>query len=102
MAKVYNSAWSVKPLAVNFNRKEWRQDLGAYVRRKLFWDGTTRVSRSRRKTKDSNLVTKGIKTFEIYNNYGGCVRVDYQNNNEVLYTTHEEIIEKYFEERGLK
>lgn len=103
MPKVYNSTWKVKPLSINFNHKIWRQDLGAYVRSKLFWDGTTRVSRARTINKSTNLlITKGIKSFEIYNAYGGSVKVEFQNNNEVLHTTHEDLIKNYFLERGLK
>lgn len=102
MAKAYNSNWSVKPLSVNFNQKQWRQDFGAYVRDHLYWDAKVRVSRSRGIGKGPNLYTKGVKQFEVYNGVGGEVSVQYQNNNEVLYTTHEELLNKYFEERGFK
>ena len=101
MAKTYNSNWKTQRLEINFNQKQWRQDFGAFIREKLFWDGKTRVSRSRAKTKGPNLITKGIKTFEIYNSYSSVI-VEYQNNNEVLYTTHEELVKEYFKERGLK
>lgn len=102
MSKIYNSNWDVKPLLINFNQKQWRQDLGAYIRNKLFWDGTTRVSRAKSLTKGPNIITKGIKSFEIYNAYGGSVKVEFQNNNEILHTTHEALVKQYFEERGLK
>lgn len=102
MAKVYNSRWEAKPLIVNFNQKQWRQDFGAFVRSKLFWDGTTMVTRSRAKQKGPNLITKGIRTFEVYNGYGGSVKIEYQNENDVLYTTHEDLVKQYFEERNIK
>lgn len=102
MSKTYKSTWNVKPLIINFNYKMWRQDFGAYVRSKLFWDGTTRVSRARIKNKKNNYVTKGIKTFEVYNSYGGNVTVDFQNNNQIVYTTHEDLAKEYFKERGVK
>ena len=38
--------WYAQSLKVNFNYKEWRQDLAAFVRRKLFWDFAM-VSKSR-------------------------------------------------------
>lgn len=101
MGKVYNSKWKVTPLTVNFNQKQWRQDFGAFIRSKLFWDGTTLVTRSKAKSKGPNLITKGIRTFEVYNAYGGSVIVEYQNENEVLYTTHEDLIKQCFEERNI-
>ena len=73
MGKAYNSKWKVTPLTVNFNQKQWRQDFGAFIRSKLFWDGTTLVTRSKAKSKGPNLITKGIRTFEVYNAYGGSV-----------------------------
>ena len=102
MSKTYNTKWLVAPLTVNFNQKQWRQDLGAFIRSKLFWDGTTLVTRSKAKSKGPNLITKGIRTFEIYNaTYGRSVIVEYQNENEILYTTHEDLIKRYFEERNI-
>lgn len=68
---------------------------------KLYWDDTTLVTRSKAKSKGPNLITKGIRTFEVYNAYGGSVIVEYQNENEVLYTTHEDLIKQYFEERNI-
>lgn len=101
MSKAYNSRWSVKQLNVNFNQKQWRQDFGAYVKNKLFWRGLVLVTRSKAKSKTSNLKsTKGSKTFEVYNGYGGSVIVTYQKENEVLYTSHDELIEEYFEKRN--
>jgi hypothetical protein len=99
MAKVYNSRWEAKPLIVNFNQKQWRQDFAAFIRKKLFWDSTTMVTRSKAKTKGVNLITKGIKMFEVYNGYGGSIKVEYQNENEILYTTNPDLVNKYLEER---
>lgn len=62
---------------------------------------TSLVTRSKAKSKGPNLITKGIRTFEVYNAYGGSVIVEYQNENEVLYTTHEDLIKQYFEERNI-
>lgn len=100
--KTYNSNWNVKRLSVNFNQKQWRQDFGAFIRSKLFWDGTTRVSRAKAPSKGPNSITKGIKQFEVYNRYGGNVSIQFQNENEVLSTTHEDLVKEYFKERGLK
>jgi len=89
MAKIYNSNWIAKPLSVNFNHKQWRQ---------LFWTGITKVSRARVIEKDVNN-TIVIKQFEIYDTVGNQVQVKFKNNNEIINTTHEEIIKNYFEKR---
>lgn len=102
MSKIYNSNWDVKRLSVNFNQKQWRQDFGAFVRDHLFWGGAARVSRSRPVSRGINLYTKGVRQFEIYNGVGGEVRVQYQKNNEIVCTTHEDLVKQYFLERGLK
>ena len=103
MTKTYRSNWNVKELSVNFNQKQWRQDFGAYVRSKLFWFGDVRVSRARvEKGPSSYAKIKGVKCFEVYNNVGGAVVVHFQNENEIISTTHEDLVKNYFEERGLK
>ena len=103
MAKAYNTNWSVKELTINFNQKQWRQDFGAYVRDKLYWYGIVRVSRAKAdKGPDLYSKIKGAKTFEVYNDVGGAVVVHFQNNNEIIGSTHEELLQQYFQERGLK
>ena len=101
MRKANNSKWKVTPLTVNIKQKQWRQDFRAFIRNKLFWDGTTLVTRSKAKSKEHNLATKGIKTFEVYNAYGGSVKVEYQKENEILYTSHEELLKQYFAEKNI-
>lgn len=98
MAKIYNSNWIAKPLSVNFNHKQWRQDLAAFIKNQLFWTGITKVSRARVIEKDVNN-TIVIKQFEIYDTVGNQVQVKFKNNNEIINTTHEEIIKNYFEKR---
>ncbi len=56
--------WYAQSLNVNFNYKEWRQDLAAFVRRKLFWDFAM-VSKSRVVDLKSGFYSKGNKWFEI-------------------------------------
>lgn len=102
MAKAYNHKWTTKMLTVNFNQKQWRQDFGAFVRNKLFWDGTTMVTRSRGTNNGNKFITKGIRAFEVYNGYGGSVYVEYQNENEIITTSHEELLKEYLEGRLLK
>lgn len=68
MAKKYNSNWDAKRLVVSFNQKQWRQDFAAFVREKKFWS-ITRVTRSR--AISNNPLDRGIKSFEVYDRYGG-------------------------------
>lgn len=102
MAKVYNNKWKVKKLSINFNHKQWRQDFGAFVKSKFFWDGTTMVTRSKSTNNGVNISSKGEKQFTVYNAHGGEVKVVYKNENEILYTNQEELVKEYFEERGMQ
>ncbi len=99
--KKYNHNWETKPLTLNFNLKQWRQDLGYFIRAKKFWDGTTRITRSKAVGSSSNRFEKGVKQFEIYNAFGGNVIVKYQNCNEILYTNEPELVKNYKEFRGI-
>lgn len=100
MGKIYNSKWPVKKLIVNFNEKQWRQDFGEFVRQKLYWSGRTMVTRSRAKGKNVSIFSKGVKSFEVHNGYGENVIVEYQNQNQVLHTNREDLVNQYFKERG--
>ena len=77
MAKRYNSNWDAKRLVVSFNQKQWRQDFAAFVREKKFWS-MARVTRS--KAISNNPLDRGIKSFEVYDRYGGSVKVTYQGD----------------------
>lgn len=98
MAKRYNSNWDDKRLVVSFNQKQWRQDFAAFVREKKFWS-MARVTRS--KAISSNPLDRGIKSFEVYDRYGGSVKVTYQDDNKIIDSTDKELITKYLEERGM-
>lgn len=97
----YNNNWGAKKLTINFNQKQWRQDLAAYINEHLYWNGKVRVTRSRALEKNSNIYVKGRKQFSIYNNVGCEVRVTYDNENQIIKTTHQEIISNYFKERSI-
>lgn len=101
MARTYYSNHGVKRLDVNFNLKMWRQDIGDFIRRKKFWDGTTRVTKARAIPKGPNIVSKGVKSFSIYNAYGGSVDIQFQNTNELLYTNEPELVKEYLASRGI-
>ncbi len=98
MAKKYSSNWDAKRLIVSFNQKQWRQDFASFVREKKFWD-ITRVTRSR--SISNNPLDRGIKSFEVYNQYGGSVKVTYQDDNKIIDSTDDEIIRKYLQEKGV-
>lgn len=100
MARSYYSTWQVKSLAVNFNLKQWRQDIGEFIRSKKFWDGTTRVTRARTIPNNSDIVAKGVKQFKVYNAYGGEVIIQFQNNSELLYTNEIDLVNDYLKKRG--
>ena len=96
--KKYNSSWDAEKLEINFNQKQWRQDLAAFVRNKKYWF-SARVSRSRT-VEAKTTYNSSVKEFEVFDGYGGHIVVRYTNKNEVIYTSNEEIITMYFQERG--
>ena len=54
-------------MVVNFNQKQWRQDIASFIVNKLNWYDA-RVSRSK-KIDDSN-GTKEFEIFELYSEKG--------------------------------
>ena len=93
------NTWGAEKLTVNFSQKQWRQDFAEYVRRKKFWDGTTRVTKARLIPNTTDQVEKGIKEFTVYNAFGGEVVIQFQNLYEVLYTNEFDLVKSYLEER---
>lgn len=92
------STWQVEKINVNFNQKQWRQDLGEFIKSKKFWDGTTRVTRSKSVSKDS----AGCKRFSVYNAYGGEVVIQYQNLYEILYSNELDLVKSYLDKRHIE
>ena len=90
------SIWNAKKMVVNFNFKEWRQDFAAYVQEKKYWH-ETRVTRA--KVLDNKFYNKSIKNFEVFNRYGGSVKVSFKNKNEIIDSNEQELINQYLEER---
>ena len=96
MGRKYRNIWNAKKMTINFNLKEWRQDLAAYVREKKYWYDV-RVTKAR--SYDENFYNKGIKTFEIFNVYGGNIKVAFKDENKIIDSSDEELIKKYLEDR---
>ena len=96
--------WYAQSLKVNFNYKEWRQDLAAFVRRKLFWDFAM-VSKSRAVTLKSGFYSKGNKWFEIYDPRGNWLRIIYKNQSEIVAIEpanfNKNLIDEYFKLRNI-
>lgn len=99
MPRKYSSTYVTKKLEINFNLKMWRQDIGEFIRRKKFWDGTTRVSKAKRISNDK--VTKGIKSFKVYNGHGGEIEIQFKNMNRILNSNEDGLINEYLSSRGL-
>lgn len=98
MARKYNSNWNAKKMSVNFNEKQWRQDLAYFIVNKLYWY-KVRVSRSRAVSRKT--IDKGNKQFEIFDGYGGQVIVIYKNKCDLISSTHEELIKEYLHQKGV-
>lgn len=98
MAKKYNYSWNAKKISINFNEKQWRQDLAFFIKEKQFWD-ITKVTRS--KAINSNPLDRGIKSFEVYDQCGHSIKVIYKNEREIVSATDLDLIQKYFIERRI-
>lgn len=98
MARKINNNWPAKQMKINFNQKQWRQDLASFIHDKFFWPAT-RVTKSRvisgRRTADE------VKEFQIYNSNGIDITIRYKHQNKILYSSDKEITKKYFESRRI-
>lgn len=94
--KTFNSNWEAKFLEVNFNQKQWRQDIAAFIRSCKQW-GKTRVSRSIIIEEQKDKTLKEFKIFnEIDNNY---FFVKYYANNKLFDATDMALVEEYLKGR---
>lgn len=99
MARIYKNNWSPQKLVVNFNQKQWRQDLASFIVNKLNWFDV-RVSRSKMVEKSTKL-NDGVREFEIYDNQNNILKVKYSNKNEIIETSHSDILDEYMSMKGM-
>lgn len=93
--KNYRNNWDAEKMIVNFNQKQWRQDLASFIASKLNWIDT-RVSRS--KFQDES--TK-IKIFEIFDGLNNKCVIKFTNKNEILLSSYPAITEEYLSKKGV-
>lgn len=93
--KTYRNNWEPCKLVVNFNQKQWRQDLASFVVSRLNWFNA-RVTRSKI-IEETNL--KSIKEFEIYNHEGRTFKVKYADMNKIISSSNDDIINDYLNKR---
>lgn len=96
MGRKINNNWPAKKMNINFNQKQWRQDLAMFVHDNLFWPAT-RVTKSR--IISGRRTSNEIREFQVYNSNGISVTVRYKQQDKILYSSDKEIIKKYFESR---
>lgn len=99
MARIYKNNWSPQKLVVNFNQKQWRQDLASFIVNKLNWFDV-RVNRSKMVEKSTKL-NEGVREFEIYDNQNNICKVKYSNKNEIIETSHPDILDEYMSMKGM-
>lgn len=97
MTKKYNNSWSAKKLTINFNQKQWRQDLASFIQHKKYWNYAT-VTRSKSVT--NNVFHKGSRFFEIFDGLGNSIKVQYKNECEVEFSNEIELIKEYLSSRS--
>lgn len=96
MSRKYNRSWIAKKNVVDFNKKQWRQDIAAFISEKKFWHFAM-VTRTRVIDK-----TKKTKQFEIYNRHGINFYITYQNQNKVIDCSDNDLVQKYFEDKNMQ
>lgn len=94
--KNYNSNWKAKTLKINFNQKQWRQDLAAFIRDCKKW-GNTRVTRSKIISEDKSKTIKEFQIFNEDNNY--YFNVQYRGENQILDSTDMALTDEYLKGR---
>lgn len=97
MSKKYNSSWSAKKLTINFNQKQWRQDLAAFIQQKKYWSNV-KVTRSKSVT--NNVFCKGSRFFEIYDGLGNSINIQYKNQNEIEFSNELDLLNEYINSRS--
>ncbi len=96
MAKKYNRSWVAKKIVIDFNQKQWRQDIGAFISEKRYWF-FAKVTRSKMLDRVTN-----TKTFEIYNKHGVSFYITYQGQNKVVDCSDKDLVQKYFEDKNMQ
>lgn len=96
MARKVNNSWIAKKLSINFNQKQWRQDLASFIHDKLFWPAT-RVTKT--KIISGRRTANEIREFQVYNSNGINITIRYKHQNQILYSSDREVIKQYFESR---
>ena len=96
--KIYKNNWEPCKMVVNFNQKQWRQDIASFIVNKLNWYDA-RVSRSK-KIDDSN-GTKEFEIFELYSEKGQSFIIRYVNKNKIIFSTNNELVNSYLLSKGI-
>lgn len=103
--RVHKKNWYSELLKINFNHKEWRQDLAAYIRKRCNWDFAV-VSKARKVPGNKSFNSKTNKWFEFYDNVGRYVKIVFKNESEIISIEpvdfDKTIIDDYFEFRNMK
>ncbi len=97
MAKKYNSTWNAKKLTINFNQKQWRQDLASFIQQKKFWSHAM-VTRSKSVT--NNVFHKGSRCFEVFDSLGNSINIQYKNQCEIEFSNEIDLINEYISSRS--
>lgn len=94
MSRKYYASHETKKLEIDFNQKNWRQDLAAFVKKKLNWDWrSTRVTRSK-------LISNEVKQFKIFDQYGRTIDIRYSEKNHIVYADNRALIDEYIRLRS--
>lgn len=94
--KTYRTNWEPCKMMVNFNQKQWRQDIASFIVNKLNWNNS-RVSRS--KQVDDY---KEFEIFELFSKEEDSFKIKYTNKNDIISSSNTEIVNEYLSLKGIR
>lgn len=94
--KNFNSSWQAKTLKVNFNQKQWRQDIAAFIRDCNLWP-SARVTRSKTISGEKSNSIKEFRIFDESNNQS--FNIQYRGENQILESSNTVLTEEYLRSR---
>ncbi len=90
MARKYNRSWIAKKNIIDFNQKQWRQDIGYFISQRKFWHFAM-VTRTKVIDKKNK-----VKKFEIYSKNGESFSIKFQGQNKIINSTDLNLVNNYF------
>lgn len=93
--RTLSSNWKAEALLINFNQKQWRQDIAYFIGKCKNWYNP-RVTYAKT-LKDHN--AKKVKEFNIFNEQGEKFFVQFSNKNNIIDCSDDILVKEYLKGR---